>query len=191
MKLLLTALLCLSFPLVAQDAVNEAEKVADQKLTNTIEPGKHIFGHPFGITEKDFIEIEGHPLGYMGLENKRTILIYGNSHGFIFTDGKLTGLRITRPILDWRFFQEVPQTYKRDPSDWVITNGVHANMSQPKLIELFKNKLHFYNNKFFTKIVVGGCEIELNFFQHHQGGGTPEERMQIGGIYLNQLPEKK
>ncbi len=190
MKQLLTSLLfLLAIPIMAQDAAKKITKEEAAKLFNTIEPGKHIFGYPFGTSAEEFIEAEGIPRGYLNLKGDRTILIYGNSHGYVFTDNKLSGLRIMDPIADWILLDKSRKKLPRNDTNWKFSNGIHAQMKLTKLIETLGDDIKMDGN-IFGIVEIGGCVVEITFFPTKNGDKEPNGRMVASALYIFQKLDK-
>ena len=66
--ILLTLTLAMS-PLFADEDIRSKVEGETKDLSSTIDPGKHIYGHAFGISEDDFISAEGKPSGYRQMKN--------------------------------------------------------------------------------------------------------------------------
>jgi ABC-type phosphate transport system auxiliary subunit len=164
----------------ADEDLRDKVRGEEQNVSNTIEPGKHIFGHAFGTTEDEFIKAEGKPDGYLKLSGHRTVMVYGRSHGYLFTDNKLTGVRITRHLLDWRLSNQMPYQQHRSEDDWIISNGVRAKMSKAELIKLLGDKLK--TKGYPLAFEIDDCVIEVDTVRY-----SPEEREgreEIAGIYV-------
>ena len=177
--ILLTLTLAMS-PLFADEDIRSKVKNGTHNISSTIDPGKHIYGHAFGSSEDDFIKAEGKPSGYIRLTALKTVLVYGESHGYIFTDGKLSGLRISSSIIDWKLANQMPYQQKHNDQDWKLSNGIMTEMTDKAVADIVGDKLKTENhNTFFMQ---GGCRVELSFATYSSG----EEKgvKKICGIYI-------
>lgn len=62
---------------------------------NQIDPETHVYGIPWSSSEDVFIKTWGDPTGYIRFNAQETAMIYGKRHMFIFSNDRLSGLRIT------------------------------------------------------------------------------------------------
>ncbi len=177
--ILLTLTLAMS-PLFADEDIRSKVEGETKDLSSTIDPGKHIYGHAFGISEDDFISAEGKPSGYIRLTALKTVLVYGRSHGFVFTDGKLSGLRISSSVVDWKLANQMAYQQKRNDRDWKLSNGIIAEMTDKKVADILGDKLKTENHT--TSFVHNGCRVELSFATYSSG----EEKgvKKVCGLYL-------
>ena len=101
-----TILLFSGFLLAVTSAQDVRDKVVpaatEARVPTLIDPDVSIYGARYGITEDEFISRFGKATGYVRITPHESGMIYGRGHCFFFTDGKLSGVRITSAILDWR-----------------------------------------------------------------------------------------
>ena len=167
-------------PLFAAEDIRSKVKGEAKDVSSIIDPGKHIYGNAFGVSEDDFISAEGKPSGYIRLSGLKTVLIYGKNHGYIFTDGKLSGLRISSSVIDWKLANQMPYQQKHSDNDWKLSNGIIADMTDTKVKEILGAKLQTEHHT--TSFVLGGCKVELNYATYSSGEHKGLKR--ICGLYL-------
>ena len=163
-----------------EEDVRAKVHLKENDVKTLIDPGNHIYGHPFGISEDDFIKSEGAPTGYLKVSRSTAVMIYGKSHAFVFTDGKLSGLRIASQVFDWRIANNLPADTVHTAENWTLSNGLHADMTIAEVKKLLGERL--IENDYRTYFDVGGRRVELDFVTYTSGDRSGERR--ICGIYL-------
>ena len=119
---------------VSQPAYEGAPLVIPADLT--IDPGKSIFGCPYGSTEKEVIEKLGPPIGKQSNKAGGSTLYYGADCALIFTDGGLCGAKLD-DTFDFLYggqdmrFSSIKENYqtKEKTGGWKLANGVHHMMN--------------------------------------------------------------
>ena len=77
-----------------------AVPVVQQRTIGEIDPDAHVYGVPYGTTEEEFIAQHGSPVAYVRLTASESAMCYGKRTAFLFTAGRLSGVRITHSIID-------------------------------------------------------------------------------------------
>ena len=113
------------------------EKKAPIEKSALIDPDQHIFGHPYGTSEDEFIKEEGTPDGYLRISAKKSLMIYGNSIGFIFLEGKLAGVRVNSSLLDWNIAKELVSKSRFHGIAWTVKGGLRNDISEKQVQKLF------------------------------------------------------
>lgn len=163
-----------------EEDVRAKVHLKDHNVKTLIDPDNHIYGHPLGISEDDFIKSEGSPLGYLKISPKSTVMIYGKSHAFIFTEGKLSGLRISSQVFDWRIANRLPNDAAHTAENWKLSNGLYPDMPLAEVKKLLGEKL--IEKDYKTYFDVGSSRVEIDFVTYTSGDNAGEKR--IGGIYI-------
>src|SRR5438874_100898 len=102
---------------------------ADAAATDRIVPDVAIYGMPYGCSEDAFIAKFGRPTGYIRITETQSAMLYGKSHAFFFTNGGLSGVRITQDVLDWRIANAMSKSTTFDVRSWQLDNGIRDGMN--------------------------------------------------------------
>src|SRR2546423_3494122 len=113
----------------AQDIRSKVGPTPETSFTNIIDPDRSIYGTPWDTSEDEFIKKFGHPTGYIRLNDAETVMIYGRHHAFLFTAAKLSGVRISGFMFDWKLSQVPLSPTPFDAITWQLTNGIRAKMN--------------------------------------------------------------
>ncbi len=179
------ALLLFAFTLFAAEDVRS--RVADggtkSALSSVIDPDKSIYGIPFGTSEDEFIAKCGKPTGYLRLSGAQTAMIYGQSHAFVFEDGKLLGLRISDGIVDWKLSRKLPANTVFDGMEWQLSNGIKKNMDLLQVKNILGDKLS--NNRYSRSYQTEKAQVELDF-SHWTNMGETDLAYRLMGFYIKQ-----
>jgi nucleoredoxin len=116
----------------------EGDKISPPKDLN-IDPGKSIFGCPYGATEEEVIKILGQPIGRKQENEKIFNLYYGSDCALIFQDRRLCGVDFQDDLQglfgyeknqENHIFSSAKTDYekKKFTGGWKLTNGVHMGM---------------------------------------------------------------
>lgn len=180
---LLAILFCqYAIPLFASDIRQKVISSHDAILkTNKIDPDSHIYGIPFGTTEEKFIEKYGNPNGYIRFTGEETGMLYGKSHIFVFSEGKLSGVRITHNIIDWQISENVLPNPIFDGIKWKLNNGIQENTNLKEVKQILGNELsqYKYEKFYYTK----KAKVTLNF-SHRTDIGDLDEAYQVYGLLI-------
>jgi hypothetical protein len=182
MKTYLLAILLLASTAMAQDARSQVNNAAQAKnLTSRIEPDANVFGIPFGIKEDEFIAAYGKPTGYVRLNSDETIMIYGKSHGFVFDEGKLVGVRISFSIVDWKLTNTSNTPTVFDGIKWRLNNGLAAEASLKEAKRIVGSNLVVKAAQYSYATIK--ARVELDFAQL-PGEGEGDELLKLIGVYV-------
>ena len=180
------ALLVALTPITA-DAGDIREKVsrADEalSLTQVIDPDKSIFGIPYGITEDDFIKKLGKPMGYIRLTGTETGMLYGRSHLFLFEGGKLSGIRITSRILDWKISKSILRLTPFDRLQWKLNNGITKEMNLAEVKKILGDRLSKEKFGYQWYYTTNNAYVDLGF-SHHTNEGDVDEAYIVSAILI-------
>lgn len=105
----------------------------------TIDPGKSIFGCPYGSTEEEVIKILGQPIGRKQENDKISNLYYGRDCALVFEDWRLCGVDLQHDLQDLFTSEQnqenlifssakIDDEKKQFTGGWRLTNGVHTGM---------------------------------------------------------------
>ncbi len=124
-------LAALSLPAWSADATADGAAVIDP------EKGM-IEGLPFGATEAAVKERWAEPTGQIHFDAHRDAFLYGRSRLLLFFDGKLDGLRINDPVIDWKLSQWIQQKPSPSGADWRLADGITSQMTRDQVLRIIK-----------------------------------------------------
>ncbi len=127
-----------------------------------IDPDQDVYGIPWGTTETTFTNRVGSPSGYFRLRQGRTAMMYGRDHLFTFTDGKLSGLRISGDLVDTELKKELPPNEVFDDLKWRLVNGILPEMSLPDIKKIVGESLRKGDNQWYS-YRTQHARVELQF----------------------------
>ena len=126
----------------AQDVRSKVGPVSGTSLSNIIDPDKSVYGvEMWGSSEDEFVSRFGNPTGYIRLNASETVMLYGKSHAFIFTASKLSGLRISMTMLDWKVSQSILTLTPFDGIGWQLLNGIRGEMNLAEVKKILGESL--------------------------------------------------
>src|SRR5947207_2748136 len=99
-----------------------AVPVVRQTIVDTIDPDAHVYGIPYGTTEDQFIAQYGNPAAYLRLTATESAMCYGKRTAFLFTAGKLSGVRIALSIVDWKLAEIMSPSSIFESLKWTLPN---------------------------------------------------------------------
>ncbi|HKO87550.1 MAG TPA: hypothetical protein VJU83_03425, partial [Burkholderiales bacterium] len=111
------------------------------EIVKLIDPDKAIFGIPFGTTEDDFIKAYGKPNGYIQLSATDSGMLYGSGYFFFFENKKLSGVRVTHSVLDWKISNEIKMRSPFDNLKWKLDNGIQRDMNRAEIKRILGDRL--------------------------------------------------
>src|SRR6185295_17494075 len=157
--------------------------VSGTSLSNIIDPDKSIYGVQWGSSEDEFIARFGNPTGYIRLNASDTVMLYGKSHAFIFTASKLSGVRISMNVLDWRLSQSIPALTPFDGAGWQLSNGIRREMTLAEVKKILGESLKTERiQRYFN---TDKARVELDF-AHYPMEGENDEAYKLNGVYIRQ-----
>ncbi len=197
---LLSALVTITYPMMAgQDAEDASPSdirsiVVDpsEKDIDIIVPDESIYGIAYGVSEDEFIERFGKPDGYIQLRNRKSGMLYGRDHIFIFTEGRLSGLRIDSSVIDWRLANQLQTNPWFNARKWRLDNGIKNEMSLDEVKDILGDNLKTQHHGSGYYYRVGKTTVHLNISMHYDrplsGPPTTEQTYteRINGLFLEQ-----
>jgi TonB family protein len=173
-----------SLPLGAQDIRSKVGSPAGTSSPDLIDPDRSVYGMEWGSSEDEFIKKFGYPTGYIRLNSSDTVMLYGKEHAFIFTAAKLSGVRITRTVLDWKLSQDRLTQPPFDGMRWQLSNGIRQEMTLAEVKKILGDSLMTdrYQQRYFN---TDKSHIELDF-AHSSREGENDEAYRIHGLYIRQ-----
>lgn len=163
--------------------VTDTVRVEEKEL---IAPATSLLGIAAGTSEEQAFESLGKPDGYIRLNADTTAAIYGTSIAYLFTKGKLAGLRISHSIIDYTLVRQFSghDGYRRN--FWQLDNGISQDHSLKKIKGILGDKLkpstpgpsrhHLYYED-------GNARVHL-YFSHFVDGGDKDEAYRLHGLLI-------
>lgn len=190
MKPYITTIICsllYVIPLSAQDIRDKVSKGTPKANSPLlITPGKTILGFAIGTTEEDVIKKLGKPTAYMRLDPINTAFIHESNTAFIFTNGKLTGVRISYSLIDHHLSSEFSGAMGHRQPKWKLNNGIKYEMSLVAVKKILGDKLvesSHPSSKHHQKYREGNSVIHL-YFSHYTSDGDTDTAYKIHGIMV-------
>jgi len=122
--------------------VYEGEKVTPPKDL-TIDPGKSIFGCPYGSTEKEVMDILGQPVGKIYKGDSSFSLLYGNDSQLKFKDDRLCGVSLQNAFDFLNSNHPMSfstsnrnQDAQSSTGGWRLTNGIQHGMEVSEALKI-------------------------------------------------------
>ncbi|MFT6574833.1 MAG: hypothetical protein ACJA16_003028, partial [Akkermansiaceae bacterium] len=105
-------------------------------------PNESFFGISVGTPEDEVLTEQGPPTGYVILNAQSNAAIYGSSKAFIFTKGKLSGIRIGYSLIE----SSLPESFGntdvyRGNQEWAFPNGITYGTSLEKIRKVVGERL--------------------------------------------------
>jgi hypothetical protein len=168
--------------LLAQDIRDRVVQADDIVLkAKIIDPDNHVYGIPFGTSEDDFIKAFGKPIGYVRLGGKDTVMMYGKEHLFLFSGGKLSGVRISSYVLDWKVARRIPRHRLFDGLKWKLDNGITVGKTLVEVKKILGDSLSAggYQKYYLTE----SARVELDF-SHYVDEGEDDDAYRVSGVFV-------
>ena len=180
---ILVLTVAVSLDVGAQDVRSRVGPPVGTSVSNIIDPDKSIYGVQWGSSEDDFISRVGSPTGYVRLNGSDTAMLYGKSHAFIFTASKLSGLRISMTMLDWKLSQALLTLTAFDGIRWQLSNGLRAEMNLAEVKKILGERLK--TDRFQCFFNSDKVRVELDFYRLSTEG-EKDEAYRLSGVYIRQ-----
>ena len=165
----------------AFDIRGMVDGLSSSGLVKTIDPDRSIFGVALGTSEDDFIGKYGKPTGYLVINATDSGMIYGKSHFFFFENKKLTGVRISHNVVDWKISQEILANTPFDRVRWRLSNGIREGMNKADVREILGNKLKQDDRGYQSYYMTEKSTVELDF-SHRVDSGEDDSAYHLYGI---------
>ena len=182
---LLSLLICCPLLATAQDIRDKVASAptATRTINETIEPDSHMFGIPFGTTEDQIIAQYGKPAAYLRLDGTESGMLYGRSLCFLFTGGRLAGLRLTHNIVDSKLSNSLPaeSPFTSTLQRWQLSNGITAKMSLADVRGILSDQLQ--GNRYHRSFETARARVELDF-SHFVDQGDNDEAYTLFGVLI-------
>ena len=147
---------------------------------------KTIFGTPLGTTEDQFIARHGPAIGYVRLSPGKSLMVYGNTVGFLFDGGKLAGVRLSSMLMDWRVAQELSLRTPFQDMEWQLGNGLREDMLMDEVKRILGKQLQTgrYNSLYY---VDNGLRVDFDIAtsQRMLNGVAQDGEQRLSGIFIH------
>jgi len=180
---ILVLTVAVSLDVGAQDVRSKVGPSSETSLTNIIDPDRSIYGAPWGLSEDEFIKTFGSPIGYIRLNGAETAMLYGRNHAFIFTSSKLSGVRISSMVFDWKLSQALLTLTPLDGIRWQLSNGIRREMNLAEVKKILGESLK--TDRYQRYFNSDKARIEIDF-SHYTNEGEKDEAYRLSGIYIRQ-----
>ena len=184
-KILIVAVAMLLFSGQGQafDIRDYVSNLGKGKEEGLIVPDESIFGVPYGTAEDQFIEQFGKPVGYVRISERLSGMIYGKEYMFFFTEGALSGLRITHSILDWEISELIVGAGQFKRFNWTLNNNVSERTSLAEAKKTMGEKLKETRNKSKWYYDTEESRVTLHF-GHYVAEGDTDDAYILSGIMV-------
>jgi ABC-type phosphate transport system auxiliary subunit len=159
------------------------ESLTSKVKSNTIIPDKNIYGDPYGLHEDEFIKKHGKPTGYIQLSTTESGMLYGKSHMFFFTNRKLSGVRISHNILDWRISQQITAVTEFDNYRWKLDNGIRNQTSLADVKKILGSNIQDEEDNYKRVYEAGDSVVTLDF-SHMTSLGENDSAYKIHSLLI-------
>lgn len=167
------------------DDVRSRVAAVDPSNGTTIVPDVSIYGIPFGASEEQVIARFGKPNGYIQLLNKKSAMLYGKQHFFLFTNKALSGLRISTTLLDWKVAKQSVPHQVLDAQPWNLDNGIHDEMLLSEIKAILGQKLQHGDHESSYFYRVGKTRVTLDISRCY--GALEAKRPTDKDAYIEKL----
>jgi hypothetical protein len=154
-----------------------------------IVPDQSIYGITYGSSEEEFIQRFGKPDGYLQLRNRRSGMLFGESHIFIFTDGRLSGVRISNSVVDWKLARQLQTNPSFENRPWRLDNGIKDEMLLHEVKKILGERLKENDHCSGYYFREGKTTVTLDISRHYgtlSGPPSKEDSYteRLNGIFL-------
>jgi hypothetical protein len=174
----------LGVPLSAQDVRDKvAPWAAEAKPPNLLSPDSSIFGVSYGTTEDEFIARFGKPTAYIRIRPHESGTVYGRSHCFLFTDGKLSGVRITpHMIFDWAIGNWIADVTPFDAVKWKLDNGISQETRRSEVERILGERLVKDGTRWYY--TTDNTTVDLDFVHRVYEDGKQSDPWFVAGVTI-------
>lgn len=151
------------------------------KKERLIVPGKSYLGLQHGMTENEVIGRLGKPDGYLRLQGTETVMIYGRQKGYLFEDGRLSGVRTSFGLVDHRLADLMTENRGVPDLDWRLDNGVAYEMGKDKVKEILGDRL--VDRDYNAYYIEGDYRVTLEF-SHYTNEGSKESAYKVISVLV-------
>lgn len=158
-----------------------AAPVVRQEIIDSIDPDTNVYGVPYGTTEDQFIAQYGKPVAYLRLTATESAMCYGKRTAFLFTAGKLSGIRIVQTIVDWKLAEAIAPSPIFESIKWRLTNGIFRDMNLAEVKRILGDNLK--NDRYRWSYDTARAHVDLQF-SHFVADGEKDEAYQLDGLLI-------
>jgi len=157
-------------------AATATDTAGEERIT----PDTGIYGMPYGASEDAFIAKFGKPTGYFRITDTVSGMLYGKSHVFFFTNGGLSGVRVTHDVFDWRIANAMPKSTTLDLRAWQLDNGIRDGMSLVEVKRILGDRLSA--DRYHKFYLTGRARVDLVFMR--TVGKEGDENGTVYGVFV-------
>ena len=118
-----------------------------------------VAGHLWGASIEEVLTDGRHPLGYLHVDERTTLIMYGDSSSLRFIDYKLAGVDYGSIVAGFIAREIRPG---EDAQNFVCEDGLRMGMPYEQVRELFKDKMPATSKPRMT-VTVGAASIKMEF----------------------------
>ena len=155
---------------------------SEPKPPSAIDPDASIFGIPYGTTEDEFISRFGKPTAYVRIRPHESGMVYGRSHCFLFTDGKLSGVRITLSVLDWAIGNWISDVAPFDSVNWTLNNGISQATHRSEVERILGEHLIKAGSRWYY--TTDKATVDLDFIHRVYEDRKKEDAWYVNGLII-------
>jgi hypothetical protein len=179
---ILLALFALAPAARANDPRNQVGTGAPSTADLLIDvPRGVFFGVPIGTTKEALYARSGKPTGYLRLNARESVAIYGKAVAFLFENGKVVGLRISDTLIDWELSKSLNASTPFDGVRWRLDNGLRYGTSLVEARRILGSRLQ--GERFQAQYVEGQLRVVLQFIGY-SSQPTDEASYKLGGLFI-------
>lgn len=148
----------------------------------SIDLGNSFIGVPYGSSVSETNEILGEPFGSLKLDSNNEAKFYRMNCALIFTDQKLTGIRVGAVLFDFFMTRSFSDHRGYSNVDWKLNNGIQYGASLEKVQEIIGDNLISNDPRGdqYKKYEDGAFDVHLNF----SGAGGLNENQIVTSLLI-------
>jgi hypothetical protein len=150
--------------------------------TPRIDPDKSFFGIALGASEDEALARLGKPDGYLRLNAMTTAMLYGKSMALLFTEGKLSGLRLTGQVIDYPLSQRMSPNPDFDDLRWELANGLHKESTLKDAKRILGPALRSEKDQWLYETDAAVVRLD---FSRTSDQGDPDEIQTLRGLTID------
>jgi len=109
-------------------------------------------------------------------------MVYGRSHCFLFTDGKLSGVRITLSVLDWAIGNWISDVTPFDSVNWTLNNGISQATHRSEVERILGEHLIKAGSRWYY--TTDKATVDLDFIHRVYEDRKKEDAWYVNGLII-------
>lgn len=187
---IVAACLLFALPSIAADDTGEkAHPPGKSPSSGVVDPKGTIFGVPFGASGDEVLQQFGEPNGRLRLDERRTAFLYDRSFLFLFYEGKLDALRVSRYVINWETANWIQPRPPFSSDEWSLSNGIRSGMTLQQVADLLQIPVP-ENNKYRLVWSTDRTTLDMNFtYRSDRSEADPASYTLNGFLLTRNHPE--